>query len=87
METCLESTRNQLGGSIGEEVGGRIISELEFLQTFNDAREARLERLAQSAESKQELTRARALRGSKYRCVDFRQLLAAGNLNVAGPRG
>ncbi len=87
MENCLEKARAKCGGGVGARVGNKVITETEFLKVFNDEREARLEALAQSAESKNELTRARALRGSKYRCVAFRQLLEAGNLNVSGPEG
>ncbi len=87
MESCMKTAQAKCGGNIGDKISGKEITELDFLKAFNDAREERLEAIAVAAEAKGETVKANAVRGSKYRCRAFRALLAAGNLNVAGPEG
>ncbi|CAG0933335.1 Peptidoglycan L-alanyl-D-glutamate endopeptidase CwlK [Thermoflexales bacterium] len=87
MESCMATARTKCGGDVGAKIDNKTISEIDFLKAFNDAREERLEAIAVAAEAKGELTKAKAVRGSKYRCRAFRKLLEAGNLNVAGPEG
>jgi len=87
METLLENAEKKLGGKIGDTVEGVKIDERRFLTVFNDLREARLYRLAAYAEKQGNKTRANMLRNSAYRTASFRQLLQAGNMNVAGAGG
>jgi hypothetical protein len=87
METLLSRTKSALGGTIGQEVKGKKIAEVDFLTKFNDLREARLNSLAASARNRGRSARAEALSNSRYRTRSFRELLLAGNLNVAGPEG
>jgi nucleoid-associated protein YgaU len=84
---CMTTATTQVGGTPGQKVGDREITELSFLQAFNDAREARLIRLADRAANEGKTQRANALRNSTYRTRAFRSLLNAGNLQVAGPGG
>ena len=99
MEDCMLAASSKCGGNVGAKVGDKIVTELNFLKAFNDAREERLEGIAVGCEEKaakpatkadearQLRVRAQAIRASKYRCRAFRKLLEAGNLNVAGPGG
>jgi uncharacterized protein YgiM (DUF1202 family) len=87
METLMDRTRAALGGDVGDKVGEKTIDEQTFLKVFVEKRAARLEDIAKSAEAKGETVRARAVRGSVYRCNGFMALIEANNLNVAGPSG
>jgi uncharacterized protein YgiM (DUF1202 family) len=87
MEACMKTAQAKCGGKVGDKINGREIAEIDFLKAFNEAREERLEAIAVAAEAKGELVKAKAVRGSKYRCQAFRKLLEAGNLNVSGPEG
>src|SRR5690606_6541182 len=87
METLLKRAEERVGGKIGQEVEGKKVTEREFLTALNDLREERLLNLAAIAKRKGKRKRAEMLRNSTYRTKSFRELLEAGNLNVAGPGG
>ncbi|MFT5434583.1 MAG: LysM repeat protein, partial [Myxococcota bacterium] len=77
--SCLQTAKSTVGGVPGQ----NGITELTFLQAFNDARRARLTRLGQDT-SRTERDQ-RAILSSRYRCDEFDTLLASGNLELAGP--
>lgn len=76
----LPEVKEQLGGVIGE----NGITEAQWLTSFLSAREARLNRLADSYEAKGNDVNARALRISIFRVTELRKLLELNNLHLAG---
>ncbi len=87
MESVLKSTRDNLGGIVGATVkranGSVQITEQAFLVAFNQAREGRLERIANSKEAKGDSKTAGMLRTSKVRPRAFGELAQAGNLDLS----
>ncbi len=91
-ETCLGRTQTELGGIVGASVPRdgqqHVITEQEFLTTFNAKREGRLEDIAKKRDSEGKTADAKMLRSSKVRPQAFSELATAGNLtmnsNVAG---
>lgn len=78
--TLLPEVKEQLGGVIGE----NGLTEAQWLAAFLDAREARLNRLADSHEAKGNAVNAQALRISTFRVTELRKLLELNNLSLTG---
>ncbi len=74
----------RLGGIVGEAGTDGLIDEAAFITAFLDEREARLLRLADQFEANGNTANARALRISTFRVKEYRKLLQAGNLALAG---
>jgi uncharacterized protein (TIGR02594 family) len=87
MEDSLTRARESLGGIVGATVPreGRphVITEAEFLIAFNEAREGRLERIAQRRDSEGKRRDAEMLRNSQARPQAFEELARAGNLDLS----
>lgn len=90
---CLYDTRIQGGmdiviTAVSEKLGvskvGGSVDETTWLRTFLDEREARLHRLADRREAENKQLDAQMLRNSTFRVTELRNLLDAGNLNLAG---
>ncbi|MFQ5437052.1 MAG: chitosanase, partial [Anaerolineae bacterium] len=74
----------KLGGIVGESGNEGLIDETAFIAAFLDEREARLLRLADQFEANGNTANAQALRISTFRVTEYRKLLDAGNLALAG---
>lgn len=87
MEASLESARASLGGIVGSTVerdgGAHRITEAELLIAFNQAREGRLERIAQRREDQGKTRDAEMLRSSQVRPQAFEELARGGNLDLS----
>jgi uncharacterized protein (TIGR02594 family) len=87
MEDSLTRARESLGGIVGataqREGRPHVITEAEFLIAFNEAREGRLERIAQRRDSEGKRRDAEMLRNSQARPQAFEELARAGNLDLS----
>jgi hypothetical protein len=80
LHIVLPRVTERLGGKIGE----KGITETQWIAAFLDLREERLNRLADQYIAKGDKATGNALRTSTFRVQEYRHLLQAGNLKLAG---